>query len=71
MRTLDLHGVPHKEVEDKLSEFFFWHGVENAQAKIITGNSDHMQRLVLEWLDECEFKYYIPASNLGEIQVVE
>lgn len=71
MRTLDLHGVTHKEVKDRLNEFFFWHGNENAQAKIITGNSTHMQRLVTEWLDEFEFKYYIPTTNLGEIQVVE
>lgn len=70
-RTLDLHGVKHEDVEKELVDFFFWHSQEFRNTKIITGNSSTMQKIVTEWLDGYDFKYYIPSNNLGEIQVIE
>ena len=67
--TLDLHGVKHADVEDKLIDFFFWHGFNCEKANIITGNSQKMQELVISFLDKYEFKYYISSHNLGEIIV--
>ena len=50
--TLDLHGVKHSDVEDKLIDFFFWHGFDHKGANIITGNSQKMQELVMDFLDK-------------------
>ena len=69
--TLDLHGVKHSDVEDKLIDFFFWHGFDHKEVNIITGNSQKMQELVMDFLDKYEFKYYISSHNLGEIVVIE
>ena len=67
--TLDLHGVKHADVEDKLIDFFFWYSFDYKKANIITGNSQKMQELVISFLDKYEFKYYISSHNLGEIIV--
>lgn len=69
--TIDLHGVKHANVEDKLIDFFFWQGFEYRGAHIIIGNSSKMQEIVMNFLDEWEFKYYISSHNLGEIVVIE
>ena len=69
--TLDLHGLSHSEVEDRLIRFFFWEKPGFNQYTIITGNSHQMKRIVTKWLDNYEYRYYIPAHNLGEIQVSE
>ena len=69
--TLDLHGVKHSEVEDKLIDFYFWKGTNPKDTIIITGNSAAMKKIVTEWLEENEFEYYIPPHNSGEIQIIE
>jgi len=69
--TLDLHGVKHADVEDKLIDFFFWHGYGYRGVNIITGNSQRMQEIVMDFLDEWDFKYYISSHNLGEIVVTK
>jgi hypothetical protein len=69
--TLDLHGVKHAGVEDKLIDFFFWHGFDHKEVNIIIGNSQKMQEIVINFLDKYEFKYYISSHNLGEIIVTE
>ena len=66
---LDLHGVKHSDVEDRLVGYFFLKG--NSQCTIITGNSAAMKKIVTEWLEENEFEYYIPPHNQGEIQIIE
>lgn len=71
MSTLDLHGIKHTEVKDKLTRYFFWEKPGHSQYTIITGNSKRMQELVFEWLDKYEYKYYISSHNLGEIKIVE
>jgi len=70
VKELDLHGVKHIDVENRLTQHFFWEHPDQKHYKIITGNSQKMQDLVTEWLDGLEYKYYIPANNLGEIRVV-
>lgn len=69
--TLDLHGLSHSEVEDRLIRFFFWEKPGFHQYTVITGNSHQMKKLVTKWLEKHEYRYYIPAHNLGEIQVSE
>jgi len=66
-KILDLHGVKHADVEDRLIGFFFLNGY--TQCTIITGNSQQMKNIVLEFLDKHDYNYYIPSHNLGEIQV--
>ena len=68
-KTLDLHGVKHSQVEDQLIKFLFVKGVN--PCVIITGNSQRMRDIVLEFLDYHNYNYYIPSHNLGEIQVWE
>jgi hypothetical protein len=68
--TLDLHRVKHADVEDKLIDFFFWQKFDFKGINIITGNSQKMQKIVMDFLDKYEFKYYISSHNLGEIIVV-
>jgi DNA-nicking Smr family endonuclease len=68
--TLDLHGVKHSEVEDRLIDFYFWKGQDPKDTLIITGNSSVMQKIVTEWLEENELDYYIPSYNSGEIQII-
>lgn len=70
-RTIDLHGVKHEGVAHRLEEFFFWDSIEFKNTKIITGKSSDMQKIVTEWLEGYDFKYYIPLNNPGEIQVIE
>ena len=64
---LDLHGVRHADVEDRLIGFFFLNG--HTQCTIITGNSTRMKYIVTEFLNKHDYKYFIPSHNLGEIQV--
>lgn len=71
MSTLDLHGLKHSEVKDKLTRYLFWEKPGHKQYTIITGNSKKMQEIVLEFLEKYEYKYYIPSHNLGEIKVID
>lgn len=67
VKELDLHGVPHSEVEMFLENFFF---VENViQGTVITGNSKEMKNIVLDWLDQNDYHYYVPTGNLGRVEV--
>jgi hypothetical protein len=47
--TLDLHGVKHADVEDKLIDFFFWQGFDHKGVNIITGNSSKNARISYEF----------------------
>lgn len=71
MSTLDLHGVRHSEVEEKLSRYLFWEKPGHKQYTIITGNSKKMQEIVFKWLEKHEYNYFVPSYNLGEIQISE
>lgn len=71
MCKLDLHGVRHADVINRLNRYFFWEKPGWKQYTIITGNSNEMKKIVIKWLQDHEYKYYIPSHNLGEIQVSE
>ena len=44
--SLDLHGTKHKDVENRLTRFFFWEKPGYNQYTVITGNSKKMQEIV-------------------------
>lgn len=66
MKELDLHGLSHYNVEDKVEDFIL---KTEAPFRIITGKSEEMRRLVKKLLDYYEYSYYVPAHNAGEIVV--
>ena len=68
---LDLHGYKHADVIDKLNHFFFWEYPNCDEYIIITGNSNRMKKIVINWLEEHKYCYYIPSYNLGMIKVSE
>ena len=55
LKTLDLHGVRHGDV-DRLVENFVFLEYPNI-VQIITGNSERMKTLVKDVLDRHDFKY--------------
>jgi hypothetical protein len=69
MKTLDLHGVYHDEV-DRLVENFIL--MNDCPLEIITGNSSRMQELVKEVLEKYHFKYrYKNYVNLGALIIYD
>lgn len=64
---LDLHGVPHSEVVDKLHNFYFWEN--HSDSIIITGKSDTMKKIVIDWLEDNDYIYNVSFSNPGRINV--
>ena len=67
MKELDLHGLSHLEVGDKVENFVL---LNDSPFRIITGNSERMREIVKLILDKHRFQYYIPAHNAGEITVL-
>ena len=67
VKELDLHGVPHAEVEMFLENFFFIGNV--VKGTVITGNSKEMKNIVLDWLDQHDFHYYVSPENSGRVEV--
>jgi DNA-nicking Smr family endonuclease len=67
VKELDLHGVPHVDVEMFLENFFFLGDI--VQGTVITGNSKEMKNIVLDWLDQHDFHYYVPTGNSGRVEV--
>lgn len=56
LKTIDLHGVRHLEVEPLLANEFFWNNVR--EAEIITGASVKMKEIVRNWLKENKMEYF-------------
>jgi len=50
--TLDLHGVKHADVEDKVAAFIDKHMGESTMLKIITGNSAFMKYEVIKVVEQ-------------------
>jgi DNA-nicking Smr family endonuclease len=67
VKELDLHGVPHADVEMFLENFFFLGDI--VQGTVITGNSKEMKNIVLNWLDQHDFHYSVPTGNTGRVEV--
>jgi hypothetical protein len=53
VKTLDLHGIRHEDVESAVIRFVegCW-GTSEEEAKVITGHSDQMRNLVIKILHE-------------------
>ena len=69
MEELDLHGVFHSEVRDKVENFVLLNST-NLPLRIITGDSQRMRNLTENILKKYNFIYNIPAHNSGEIIVL-
>jgi len=69
MKELDLHGVFHSEVRDKVENFVLLNSTQ-LPVRIITGDSQRMRNLTENILKKYNFIYNIPAHNAGEIIVL-
>jgi hypothetical protein len=69
MEELDLHGVYHSEVRDKVENFVLLNSTK-LPVRIITGDSQRMRNLTVNILEKYKFNYSIPAHNTGEIIVL-
>ena len=69
MKELDLHGISHIEVREKVENFVLLHSNE-LPVRIITGGSNHMRNLTVNILNKHKFTYDIPPHNSGEIIVL-
>ena len=70
MEEIDLHGLNHEQVWDKVENFILLNS-DKLPVRIITGLSEKMQDLVKEVLDYYEFGYEVPIYNPGQITVLE
>jgi len=68
MTKYDCHGKTYEEVIDELENWLCLHYAD-APFEIITGNSEQMKQIVINQLEELDFKYGIPADNNGMIKV--
>tara|TARA_S200000501_G_scaffold119977_1_gene112773 strand:- start:493 stop:729 length:237 start_codon:yes stop_codon:yes gene_type:complete len=71
IKTIDLHGIRHKEavflVRETLDELSL---KQSFSLTIITGNSSVLQqRIFNEILERTKYNYFIPSWNLGQIVV--
>jgi len=66
--TLDLHGVKHEEVRDKVQNFVLLNQA-NIPLKIICGNSERMIQLVREAVASIDFR--LESFRYGELMVYE
>ena len=56
---LDLHGVRHHEVRNKVIRLVEDHWGEGLNVEIVTGNSDEMKSIVGNVLDEYNLDYQV------------
>ena len=69
--TLDLHGIKHKDVFNKIDKFIGEHlmrGTTN-QVFIITGHSKEMKTLVGRVLDDYELYSQVSVLNNGLLTI--
>lgn len=69
MKTLDLHGTKHHDVDNKIREFL---NFAELPCEIITGNSLKMKDIVKRVVKEYEwFCYEKNSYNCGTLVIVE
>jgi len=69
VKTLDLHGVKHEDVETQVVDFATKNSVP---FKIITGNSNRMKQLVTQVLTRFKLEAHEESYyNLGSLIVIE
>lgn len=68
MKTLDLHGIKHSDVQRAL-DVFFWEGMQNdvKTSVVVTGNSLRMKSIVADVVKEYGFKIITDGSNEGSL----
>jgi DNA-nicking Smr family endonuclease len=68
MKTIDLHGVRHNDVQRKL-DVFFWEMIQKNQSevRIITGWSDKMKDIVKTICDDYDFITEEEIFNKGSL----
>ena len=65
---LDLHGITYNKIEVLLEDYCF---INTPPFKIVTGNSNKMKKLVIDFLNKNNFKYMEGNHfNQGFIQVL-
>lgn len=72
MLKLDLHRQRHEEAERLTIRFIEQYWDIDEEARIITGNSDKMKKIVMDILDKYDLSYYIGdrfGMNTGQITV--
>ena len=71
IKTIDLHGIRHKEAMLLVRETFYELSMKQSfSLTIITGNSSVLQhRIFNEILERTKYNYFIPSWNLGQIVV--
>ena len=69
MRTLDLHGVKHEDVDEKVRKFL---NFVELPCNIITGKSPEMKKIVEDIVIEYEWSFHEKDSwNTGALVVTE
>ena len=68
MRTLDLHGLPHRDVDDKIRGFF---NFVELPCKVITGKSQEMRSIVEGVVKEYGWYCEVSPHNFGMLIVTE
>lgn len=59
MEKLNLHGIRHRSVRQKVIRFLEDNWGSVREVEIVTGNSDKMRKLVIKVLDEYDLSYRI------------
>lgn len=69
LKTLDLHLTRHSSVDDKVRSFL---NFAELPARIITGKSQHMRKIVISVVEEYDYDYsYESAHNFGALIINE
>ena len=65
---LDLHGITYNMIEELLEDYCY---TNTPPFKIVTGNSNKMKNLVIDFLNKNNFKYMVGNHfNQGFIHVL-
>ena len=69
MKTLDLHLIRHAVVDDKVRSFL---NFVDLPARIITGKSQQMRKIVVRIIEEYNYQYdYESSYNFGALIIKE
>lgn len=68
MKSIDLHGVKHQDVQRKL-DIFFWEMIQRKQSevRVITGWSDEMKKIVISVCKDYDFIVEEEIFNKGSL----
>jgi hypothetical protein len=67
MKSLDLHGLKHEEVDRIVENFVL---LNEPPSTVITGISSVMQKLVIDVLKRHNISYQVNPWNIGQIIVL-